>query len=118
MPLPHPEEQYNRWLACGSGICLQRLFFELTSGRGHGASRTPFAPEDVKTKHRKWEDEDGGIQCIVCLPMPVKLLDVTEIYVLAGGEGCDKTESIAMENLTIGWDHRFSCILIQQRRRP
>jgi hypothetical protein len=51
-------------------------------------------------------------------PMPVKLLDVTEFYVLIRGEGWDNSKSIAMENLTIGWNERLSCIQINERRRP
>ena len=50
-------------------------------------------------------------------PMPVNLLNVTEFYVLTRGEGWDRSKSIAMENLTIGWDEQFSCIQIREHGR-
>jgi hypothetical protein len=50
-------------------------------------------------------------------PMPVNLLNVTEFYALIRGDGWDRSKSIAMEDLTIGWDEQFSCIQIRERKR-
>jgi hypothetical protein len=50
-------------------------------------------------------------------PLPVIVLDVNEFYVLVKGETWDKSRSIPMENLTIGWDERLSCIQLYQRTR-
>jgi len=50
-------------------------------------------------------------------PVPVKLLDVKEFYVLVRGDTWDNSKSIPMENINIGWDEKLSCIQLRERRR-
>lgn len=50
-------------------------------------------------------------------PLPVTLLNVTEFYVLIRGVGWDKSKSIPMESIDIGWDEQLSCIQLRERKR-
>jgi hypothetical protein len=50
-------------------------------------------------------------------PVHVNLLDVTEFYVLIKGDTWDKSKSIPMDSLDLGWHERLSCIELRERRR-
>jgi hypothetical protein len=43
-------------------------------------------------------------------PIHVMLLDCTEFYVKVMGDGWDRSRSIPMRNVEIGYDDRFNCI--------